>query len=1713
MYDKKHEAKATGPISAAPKLSFFENDGAWHVISGRRYALRPHVPLDPEKCRLMLGLLNGASSAKKNKRLRRKLLTLALTLAMGMIAPNYAKPAHAAVYTAACNAGIGDTADLIAKIAAANLAGGQNTIALGTNCVYDIDFMDNNYYGPNGLPQITSDITIEGNGAALDRDAEIGDKIRFFYVGKEDTASFPSPGAGSLTLKNLTLSNGFLRGGAGGGGGAGMGGAIFNHGNLYLDSVTFYGNKAQGGIGYYGSGGGLGGGYYAPANYCDSSGAFVGYDGIGNGYGCPGGPGYGGGYGGYGGGPGGFGGGGGNSSNSSNGGYGGFGGGGGFGNYGGAGGFGGGNGAFYSSGKFRGGGGAGLGGAVFNHLGSVTVKNSTFTENYASGGGSDAYGGSGYGAALFNLNGTVTIINSTISDNYVNSGGGAVNSGSAEGAVYNLGYEDGSGDSSATMTLVNTIIANTSGGNDLINNSNNPGSTTATVNAGANNIVMSSYDTFADDVVPGPLPNNPLLEWVQDKGGPTWTMALASNSPAVDAGLSSIVNPAVPTVDQRGYVRDVNVDIGAYEYGAYDYSVSGTIDGGLSESFESGGTFPSPAGLNSLTWQIENVNNVTGAAGFYAETGLGGCGEGGPPAYNIMALPVIDLSGETSVFLEYSWYFMAGFHQDNAAVQISIDNGVTWDTVWNSLDWASNAVYGPNTGSIDISEYAAGQAAVIIRFLYTSVDACQGKWQVDNIKVLVEKTLSLTKTGTGAGTLTADSGAINCGAACLGDYPFGTQVTLTAAPAEGSTFTGWIGCDSVNGLVCTAAMNYGRTVTADFSLTALTTGLIGLWKGEGNAKDSFGTNHGTLQNGATYATGKVGQAFSFDGVNDRVQINSSGIFKGQSEATIEAWVRPKGAHSNDEGFGGQVYAENTGSPDWTRFGIYVFNDGSVHGFGRSGESGAYFDAISTANIPLNQWSHIAATWKADEGIRVYINGIKKGSLDANIGTFTGTNSSLMSIGAGGINAGSSKYVFNGDIDELGIYTRALSASEVLTNYYRANGLVAEWKGDGNAYDSVGNNHGTLNGAGYSSGVFGQAFSFDGVDDYISLPDNLIKASAIQTFEAWFKTSTGGVILGYHNVAYPGTPTAAVPALYIGPNGKLYGELWVGAVSQIVSTSSVNDGNWHQAVLVGDVNAVRLYLDGALVGTLDGTINHLDMSKNVLGIGDTRNRPPAPADWYPFNGSLEEIRFYNRALSAGEITALYAVFSLPPVNGACGAVSGQTLTAAPTSGLCSAGTPSALSGSGPWTWTCQGQNSGTNAGCNANIQTYALNFGAGTNGSITGLASQTIAHGSSSAAVTAVPNQGYHFVNWTGDNGFITTTANPLTVGNITASQTITANFAINTYSLTFVAPNGSITGLASQTIAHGGSSAAVTAVPNQGFHFINWTGDNGFAATAANPLIVSNITAGQTITANFTINTYTVTAGAGPNGKITCAPATVNHGSGSTCTITPDADYQVEGIEVDGVSVGKASVYTMSSITSDCTVTASFTIKKYNLSITKTGSGTVAVSPPGSSCGNDCFAYNKNQRVTVSAKAEKDHIFTGWTGSCTGKGICRLTMGEEKSVTANFGAAAPVISVTPAGDQDFGTVRVGRLKTKTLKITNNGTGNLRIASVEIDGADNDMFRKRSGTAIIKPGKSSNLKVMFKPKATGQKTATLIINSNDPNHPVIETQLGGTGKLK
>jgi hypothetical protein len=206
-----------------------------------------------------------------------------------------------------------------------------------------------------------------------------------------------------------------------------------------------------------------------------------------------------------------------------------------------------------------------------------------------------------------------------------------------------------------------------------------------------------------------------------------------------------------------------------------------------------------------------------------------------------------------------------------------------------------------------------------------------------------------------------------------------------------------------------------------------------------------------------------------------------------------------------------------------------------------------------------------------------------------------------------------------------------------------NGVIGYWKfddGSGSiAKDSSGNdNSGVLeNNPTWTEGKYGGALSFNGINNSVELPQGLITNTIPISISVWFQTTSYGVVIGYQSEEYPNAVNYD-PAIYVGTDGQLRGELWTGTVSPITTTFKVNDGDWHHAILVGNTSTQSLYLDGNLIGTLTGTEEDVDMGINYVGLSRWDGWPSTSGTWGFFNGTIDEVQILNTALAPSQACA-------------------------------------------------------------------------------------------------------------------------------------------------------------------------------------------------------------------------------------------------------------------------------------------------------------------------------------------------------------------------------------------------------------------------------------------------------------------------------------------
>jgi len=223
----------------------------------------------------------------------------------------------------------------------------------------------------------------------------------------------------------------------------------------------------------------------------------------------------------------------------------------------------------------------------------------------------------------------------------------------------------------------------------------------------------------------------------------------------------------------------------------------------------------------------------------------------------------------------------------------------------------------------------------------------------------------------------------------------------------------------------------------------------------------------------------------------------------------------------------------------------------------------------------------------------------------------------------------------------------------LTQADLTSGLVAYWSFDNcDAYDDSDNGHiGQRHGNPECvDGIEGQAFSFDGVDDYIEVPnDPSLNPSAV-TVSAWFKVNDfadSEYSCKWQTLIFKQSPLDAdnhYYALNLGFGNLICANTYLtfGSLSNVCSKEAIQTHVWYHVVATYDSTQVKQYINGVLQGS-SPTGAPLNPGNLPLFIGYTGMW----CGWY-WNGLIDEVRIYNRALTEAEIQALYVAnsFKLP-----------------------------------------------------------------------------------------------------------------------------------------------------------------------------------------------------------------------------------------------------------------------------------------------------------------------------------------------------------------------------------------------------------------------------------------------------------------------------------
>jgi hypothetical protein len=444
--------------------------------------------------------------------------------------------------------------------------------------------------------------------------------------------------------------------------------------------------------------------------------------------------------------------------------------------------------------------------------------------------------------------------------------------------------------------------------------------------------------------------------------------------------------------------------------------------------------------------------------------------------------------------------------------------------------------------------------------------------------------------------------------------------------------------------------------TATFTKSAPRAQLVGYWPmnvGDINGSalyDRSGKNLSGTISGTTNVRGQIKEAKNFNGTTDTITIASSTpLGFGLNPFTLSAWIKPNSTGSLNRIFSRSGFAFEFG---------YGNGDSALYWYDGTWRS-------SGVSINLNEWTHVAIT-RSGSSYTIYKNGIGT--------TVAGGNPNVWGIFYIGGAAGSS--AFPGAIDDARAYNYALSAIDiaqlysaaktVYTNVADRTGLVGWWTMDRTDKIVNGtimqdrspfNNRGTLSGTlTEASGVVNQSLDFNGTNSYISIPDKSSLKPTTVTVAAWVKLD------GLNTVTTCGNPGVAHQYAVFKRNSRTdrfegYGLLknsgngmWNFAVSSSAGVQGGASatgvafvvGKWVHLVGTFSQPNSKIYVDGVLAGQSSSDNFALNYSTRPVFIGRSGECNGAgEGNWDAyFNGKIDDVRIYNRALSAQEVSNLY-----------------------------------------------------------------------------------------------------------------------------------------------------------------------------------------------------------------------------------------------------------------------------------------------------------------------------------------------------------------------------------------------------------------------------------------------------------------------------------------
>ena len=408
----------------------------------------------------------------------------------------------------------------------------------------------------------------------------------------------------------------------------------------------------------------------------------------------------------------------------------------------------------------------------------------------------------------------------------------------------------------------------------------------------------------------------------------------------------------------------------------------------------------------------------------------------------------------------------------------------------------------------------------------------------------------------------------------------------------------------------------------------LTDGLVAHYEFENNADDSSGNgNDGEEFGGVSYTDGVIGKALKITSEGDRIEIShTSSIDLTNNQHGFSVFFKAGNLYSTYS----QIFDKTAGSD----YALNIEDDNGEFYLRVSLGDGNELTEILRHEIELDEYYHFVLLKNGDT-FYFYLDNTMIGTSE-----YSGlqANTNPLIVGSGG-SPYVSGYGFNGIIDDLRFYNRILNTAEIqalyeLRNIDLSDGLVAHYEFEGNADDSSGNDNDgeEFGGVAYSHGVIGNALKITNEGDRVEISNSELTRldSNNKTISVFFEAQD---LFAEYNQILDKTAGSDY-ALNVTRDGLLRLSVH-NSLDYEVITTEIEVFRIYHAVILRSGSSVALYLDGNLISEIN--IPDIKTTNNPLlvGAGGT------PYDsGYSFNGIIDDLRIYNRALSTAEIQTLY-----------------------------------------------------------------------------------------------------------------------------------------------------------------------------------------------------------------------------------------------------------------------------------------------------------------------------------------------------------------------------------------------------------------------------------------------------------------------------------------